>query len=352
MPRQQAIPDTLPEISEKSKKNEILAAYQELLGQVGQKKQESHQEEKKKQQEQEIVQTASEMAPDRIVKNIADVKVCITQALDSIEQQLEDEYRKLSDLQTAIQLESANLEELHEIKQSADSLEALLLAQKEYKARFEEEMTQRKFSFENEMAEAREVWEKEQERIALEQKEFKETVKKTRSRDEEEYKYSLQLERKKDSDAYEAKKQALEKNLTEQTEAKSKEFAERDAALKLQEDEFKQMRINIEQFPHELEKAVQETEKTTKENLERTYKYQMDIFAKEIDGERKLNQQIISSLQGKIKEQEQLIKQLTQKTDDASSQVQSIALKALESSSNIRFIGGFEEGKKSSQSNV
>ena len=108
------------------------------------------------------------------------------------------------------------------------------------------------------------------------------------------------------------------------------------------------MRIRVEQFPHELEKAIAETEKNTKENLERNHKFQMDLFTKEIEGERKLTQQMILSLQTKIKEQEQLIKQLTQKTDDASNQVQSIALKALESSSNVRFIGGFEDGKKSS----
>ena len=223
MPRQKSIPDTLSEISEKSKKNEILAAYQELLSQVGQQKQESHQEEKKKQQEKEIVTAASAMTPDLIVKNIAEVKISVAQALDDIEQHLSDEYRRLSDLQMAIKLETANLEELHEIKINADSLEALLLAQKEYKTRFEGEMTQRKIESEREMADAKEVWEKEQERIQLEQKEFKESLKKTRSRDEEEYEYALQLERKKNNDAYEAKKQTLEKDLVEQTEAKNKD---------------------------------------------------------------------------------------------------------------------------------
>lgn len=352
MARQQNIPDTLPDISEKSKKNEILAAYQELLGQISSCKQESHQEEKKKQQEQEIVASATAITPERIVKNLADVKVCITQALDSLEQRLEEEYRKLSDLQTAIKFEAANLEELHEIKLNANSLAALLLAQKEYKARFEAEMVESKLKFESEMSEARIVWEKDQERIQQEQKELKESIKKARTREQEEYEYALQLDRKKDNDTYETKKQVLEKELIEKKESTYKEFSERESIIKAQEEDYKQLRVAAERFPKDLEKAIQEAEKRTKENIELSHKYQMDLFTKEIEGERKLNQQIISSLQNKIKEQEIFIKQLTQKTDEAGNQVQTIALKALESSSSMRFMGGFEDTKKQNQSNI
>lgn len=351
MSRQQDIPD-VPEISEKSKKNEIFAAYQELLNQIGQRKQESHQEERKKQLEQDVVVAASAMTPDRIVKNIADVKVGITQALDSIEQKLAHEYRRMADLQTAIKLETAHLEEIHEIALNADTLAALLMAQKEYKARFEEEMASQKNAFDQEMSAAKLAWQKDQKAKEIEQKESIEAIKKSRQREEEEYAYMIRLERKKDSDAYETRKLTLEKSITEQREAFNKECAEREATLKNQETMYEQMRTRLEAFPHELEKAIHDTEKATRENLERNYKYQADLFTKEIEGERKLNQQVISSLQSKIKEQELLIKQLTQKSDDASSQVQAIAMKALESSSNIRYAPSFEENKKMTQSTI
>ena len=352
MARQQTISNINPEISEKSKKNDILAAYQELLDHIEQNKQESHQESKKKQQENDIVATASTMTSDRIVTNIAEVKVSIGQALDNLEQRLTDEYRKLSELQAAIKIETSRLHDLHEITLNADSLEALLQAQKEYKIRFDQEMNDRKTQLELTISEAKMAWEKEQERIQQEQKELKESIKKSRIREEEEYIYTLQLERKKDHDTYVAKKAALEKELVQKKDDFLKECTEREVSLKSQEEESKSIRIRFEQFPHELEKAIRETEKTTKEELERTYKYQIDIAAKEVEGERKLTQQMISSLQNKIKEQEQYIKQLTQKTDEASNQVQTIALKALESSSNMRFLGSFDEGKKSGQSNV
>jgi len=54
---------------------------------------------------------------------------------------------------------------------------------------------------------------------------------------------------------------------------------------------------------------------------------------KEVEGERKLNQQIIAALEKKIKEQEELIHQLTEKANEAGRQVQDIAIKAIEGAS-------------------
>ena len=62
------------------------------------------------------------------------------------------------------------------------------------------------------------------------------------------------------------------------------------------------------------------------------------MASKEIEGERKLKEQIINSLEAKIKEQETLIKQLTSKNDDAIKQVKDIAVKALEGTANYRVI--------------
>lgn len=57
---------------------------------------------------------------------------------------------------------------------------------------------------------------------------------------------------------------------------------------------------------------------------------------KEAEGERTLNKQIISALEGKIREQEEQIKQLIHKADDSVAQVQKIAVKAIEGASGQR----------------
>ena len=106
------------------------------------------------------------------------------------------------------------------------------------------------------------------------------------------------------------------------------------------------MKNKVEKFPQELAAAIKETENRISKNLEKQHKHQMDLNLREIEGERKLNQLTIASLQSKIKEQESFIKQLTQKADSATDQVQSIALKALERSSIPRFHHSHEETKK------
>jgi len=56
-----------------------------------------------------------------------------------------------------------------------------------------------------------------------------------------------------------------------------------------------------------------------------------------MQGEIKLLQQTISSLQSKIKEQDTLIASLNEKANTAGSQVQTIALKALDSATSLRY---------------
>src|SRR5438445_5991916 len=206
---------SMPEISEKSKKNEIFDAYQELLSKIHETKQVSHQEAKKKQDETVIVTKASTFKVDKIVANIADVKLSIGQSLDILEQRLITEYRRLSELEEAIDLETKELEELHEIKKNVDTLNALLLAQKEYKNRFEQQIEQQQKAFEAEIIEKKSSWKKEQEEAELERKDRELRSKKDRGREEEEYHYTLKLERKKDQDFYDAKQASLEKELIE-----------------------------------------------------------------------------------------------------------------------------------------
>ena len=118
------------DISPKNTKNEILEAYQELLKQVDKTSQESYQDTKKKQETAKMVTKASEFTVNKIVNNLTQLKLSANEELDALEQKLTSEYRRLQDLQSAIEIEKANLEELHQIKTNANSLAALLLAQK------------------------------------------------------------------------------------------------------------------------------------------------------------------------------------------------------------------------------
>ena len=320
-------------VGEKNTKTEILDAYNDLLIQMKEQKAADQKAVKKETEEKEVVKSASQNSVDEIVKRLAGLKLEIVKNIDGLEEKLIAEYRRFVELQQAIDVQAKSLEEFYGIQAEAGSLTALILAQKEKKQNFEMEMERKKTEFDATMNDAREAWRKEQSDFEAARKERDAQIKKERQREEDDYAYNLQLQRKKDADVYEAKKAALEKELTEKKAAAERELAQREAAVAAREEGLEELRITVDAFPKELDKAVKETQKTVAEKAEFQYKYQTDLAAKEIEGERKLSKQTIEALEGKIKEQEAHIKQLTQKADDSVAQVQKIAVKAIEGAS-------------------
>jgi hypothetical protein len=338
------------EISGKNTKTEILEAYEELLARIKAEKQADRQTEKKKTEEKEIVKTVSENSIEKIVKNTANIKFEIVKSFDSLEEKLIAEHKKLTELQQAINIETKNLEEIFQIKINADSLAALLLAQKEKSRNFEAEITRKQAEFDAEMTQKRVKWEREQQDFEQAKHEKEEQLKKERKREDEEYSYNLQLKRKKDNDAYETRKAELEKELTEKQARIEKELAEREININQKEKEFAELKSMVDSFPGRLEKAVKEAENAVRESLELKYRHETDIAAKELEGERKLNEQIISTLKAKIKEQDEIIKQSTQKANEAGIQVRDIALKAIEGASGHRVLSGrYYEGSEAAK---
>jgi hypothetical protein len=335
------------DISVKSTKNEILQAYNELLTKIKEEKPFDRKEERKKEEEKKIIKGASQNSVEKIVKGLAEIKLEIGTALDTLEERLIKEFKKLTELQQAIEIEQKELEEIHEIKVNADSLAALLRAQKEKRSEFDMEMEEKKGAFETEMAQKRLEWKKEQEDYDLSRKERDMKVKKEREREEEEYSYALQLKRKKDNDVYEAKKAALEKELKDKRANVERELSEREALVSARENELSDLKAQVAEFPKQLEKAIKDTEKSVIERLEFKYKHEAQLATKEIEGERKLNKQVVAALEAKIKEQDAHIRQLTQKTDQAGQQVQDIAIKAIEGASSQRvFSKNYETPKE------
>lgn len=328
----------MAEITTKNTKTDIIKAYNELLMKVKEQKAPDRQAERKKEEEKKVVNTASQTTIEKIIKSLADVKLEIVKSLDTLGEELIEEYKRLTNLKQAIEIETKTLEEIHEIKVNADSLAALLLALKEKQEKFDEEINQKKTEFDADMTQKRQQWKKEQEEAELLRKEKETQVKKERQREEEEYNYSLQLKRKKDKDEYEAKKAAMEKELRDKRAALQIELSEREAAISSREKEYEELKAKVESFPPQLDNAIKETEKTVIERIETKYKHDVDLKAKEVEGERKLSKQIISSMESKIKEQDEMIRQLTQRANEAGLQVKDIAVKAIEGASSQRMI--------------
>src|SRR5580692_1774001 len=94
------------EITSKNTKNEIFEAYQTLLNKVRETKPMTQQEVFKKKEDEQIVAKASGLNTVGIINKLSEIKLSVTKSLDSLEQTLLEEYRRLSDLQKAIAIEN------------------------------------------------------------------------------------------------------------------------------------------------------------------------------------------------------------------------------------------------------
>lgn len=331
------------DISSKNTKNEILEAYHEALEQLKTAKTTSKQELKMVEDKKGIVTKAVSNSTDDIVKNIATLKLALVRSLEDIEEQLLSSHKQLTTLLQAIAIKSNELADLHDIKINADSLAALLHAQKEKSAIFEKDMKERSQTFEQEIVQKRSVWKKEQDELEFLRKESEQQSKKNRQREEDEYIYQRDLTQQKERDQYTALKESLDKELTSRRSVLEQEFATREATIVVQEQEFNHLKQKAEKFPEELQNSIQDTSNTVTERLTFKFDYETKLAQKEVEGERKLFQQMITALEAKVTQLESQAKHLSDKTNQANLQVQDIAVKAIESASMQRFMPNYSE---------
>jgi len=217
----------IPEISSKSTKDQILSAYNEVLEKLNEKQDQVPQEAKKKEEQKAVIIKATTHSSDGIISDLSGIKLKTIKQLDVLSEELLEEFQKLSDLREAISLEQKHLEELYQIKETANTLAALLQAHAEQNEKLRQERERQKEDFEQFMASQRLRWEEDNKQLELAFQEEKEKQEKDRKREEEEYAYAREIKRRKEVDEYNAKKAVLEKELSEMQEGLQK----REAAL-------------------------------------------------------------------------------------------------------------------------
>jgi chromosome segregation ATPase len=317
-----------PEISLKSTKDQILAAYNEALYKLNEKQVEIPLELKKKEEEKTIVTKAASHSPDAIVSDLSIIKLKTIKQLDTLSEELLEESQKLSDLRQAISSEQKHLEDLYQIKDTANTLAALFQTHNDQKEKLQQERDQQKQEFEEFMTSQRLHWEEENEGLKREFQEKGEKQKKDRQREEEEYTYTREMQRRKEMDDYHAQKAMLEKELVEMRENLQK----REEMVNAKEQVLADLQARVDKFPDELKKTVTEAEEKLRAQILQQHDFESQMQQKELDNLVKFHNLQVTSLQGKIKELELLVKELNQKADKATENVQLIACRALDAS--------------------
>lgn len=311
-----------PQVTVKNTKTEILSAYEALLDKAREMYKKNKQQEKAILEKERAIEQANQLTPASFEQNLQLLKKQVDEQVASIGQQLTGSVQQLHDLQSAIEYEKENLQEMYQINKTAHTLDTLLLAHQRQQTDFKEHMDQQKLR-----------WELEKKQFSDELKETQRLQKNAWQREKDEYTYQTMLQREKEQHEYESKKAKQDDELEQTREQLSREFSQREAAIAAKENELAQLQQQVAAFPESLADKLAACEQAVQERLTREHKFQFDLLLKERDGERRLSEQTIKSLEAKIHSQEQLIHELSEKANRSLSQVQDIAVKAIEGAS-------------------
>src|SRR3990167_4976935 len=276
---------TIPEVSPRSTKDQILSAYNEMVELLEEKQVQSPLEEKKKGDERAVITKSSQTSLDGIVSHLANLKITLTKQIDTLSENLLEEFNKLSELKQAITIEQNHLQELYQIKETAHSLSALLLIQKEETEKFDLQMKETRDQFAKEMEDKKALWDKKEADLEMSYADIKEKLEKQHKREEEEYKYTLALTRRQESQAFALKQEALEKEL----EDKRQDLAQKETLMESRLMEIEALKEKVQNFPEELARETKRTAQEITEKLESQHKFAVTLKEKETESEKKLN---------------------------------------------------------------
>lgn len=300
------------EITSKNTKKEILDAYNKVLNKL----EGSHSSGSSSQQtkiEDLLVAKATSSDKNDMVRKLADLKIEIGQYLSDLEEKLVSERERLEDFTKAKQVEEKRLKEFYDINVRANTLEALIIAEKEKRAQLQSDSK-------NELA-------------RLER--LKEDKEMEWNRAKEEYEYKLKIKQRQDQDQYNQKSAQLERELIEKKNKVDKDLLEREEKLKAQENDL----IELRKFKQNSEKIIQEkitqAQQEVSTKLSQQYEYDIKIKEKETEGEVSLLKQRIKLLEEKLKEKQDSAKDLAHRMHEAQQQAHDLAKKVIESARHI-----------------
>ena len=282
--------------------------------------------------EADIRQAVEGAGVDGVVEQIAKLGLEISRALNGISEKLVEEVNRLSNLRLAVDLERQELERLHKIDVAATALDQLV-----------QDYDKQKQDLESEIEAQRSVWEENVQTAERERKEQDEALKKQRQRDIDEYEYKKNLERKRAQDKYEEELHLRENKNKERQETLEKSWAQREAALREQEQELASLRKEAAEFPARLQREVQQAVEQAAKEAKQRADQQATLTKAETEASRRFAELQIKTLEDLAARQNAQIAEMQRQMDEAKKQVQEIAVRAIEGASGAKTLAHVNE---------
>jgi hypothetical protein len=332
-------------LTAKDTKQEMLAAYQDVLRQLEEKRQAESRPEAKVEQRvtAEAVKVADELSNEGVVKQIGDLRASIGRLLSQASDRLEEQVGRYAQIARAIAFKEKELSEIYEIQKAALSLGALIQAQHEKREQFELEIAEEREELTREIEETRAQWEQERAGHEAAVKERDAAEARRRKREDEEYRYAFAREQQLARDQFADEKGKMERELARRKVETEQQLGERERAVAEREAELARLRQQVEAFPAQLDAAVARAVKDATARAQSEAAAREELLKRDFAGERNVLTTQIASLQQSVKEQSAQLAKLSQQSEKAYGQMQDIAVKAIEGSSNFKSWAGMQQ---------
>ena len=272
--------------------------------------------------ETQVRKATEGVSVEKVVETIGKTSLEVSRSLAQVSEQLTSKVQELDSVNEALTLARTELEELHS-KEVLSSSIASLIAEHDAKAK--------QFSLENDAR--RLEWQKEEQAHAQLVRERDAELQKARTRESADFEYAKTQERKKQQDAFNEQLRLQGNQNRDKQEDLERSWAQREGAIKAQEEHLKSLEAQVAAFPEQLKKESARDVAIATGSQKREFEFSSQIAKKDFDAANALLKQQIVSLQETNKTLNDRATQLEGQLTDAKRQVAEIANKALDASS-------------------
>ncbi|UKO97769.1 hypothetical protein [Nostoc sp. UHCC 0870] len=345
---------TTKKLTDKNTKAEILQAYEDLTKETsalklqinqGLKEKESVNKEQPKAEPKQLINqpVTIQQKMNYTIENLAKIQLGFGSAANELSEKLTTQASKLEEIIKSVENETEQLKQLHNLEVTDNTLDTLISSYEDNSKAYQDEFNQRYDLLSQETLAQKTAWQKEQEEHQITIKERNDDLNKTRQRETAEYKYDLELQRRLNLDEYEQRQKALYQQLEELKEEVEKQWAEREKTIFEREQQFEEYKTKVETFPKEKEAAIKKATEEGKGIAHYQAKVKSDLYAKEVEGQKRFYEQRLQSLEQTITNQENRLQNLSKQLESALKQVQDLAVKAIEGTANVNSYQAMKE---------
>lgn len=259
---------------------------------------------------QETLNKASGVTIETAAKKVTEAQLAIGKTLSDVTNQLQQQLGELSTVTQAVELKKAELETIYGKESVLKSIDELNVEFEDHKQNIE---TQK-------------------EKMFLE-----------RTREESEFEFTRDQARKNEQVQYEEDRRILKNKHRDEDEERNKNFQFRTEEMLKKENEFIELKKQVEAFPAKLDSEVKKEVAIATNSVKREYEHKLELLSKDISTHRTVSDSTIASLNARLSTQDKVIAELTAQLSAAQSKVAEIAKEALTAASSTKSLADVQQ---------